>query len=515
MATARQKRTDKQRADEYLKKLEAAQKSNEVNPFEHRADQLARIDRAKNDVVYMVQTYLPHYATAECAKFQKDAAIEVSQEMVIYIFLEWFRGAAKSVWANVIIPLWLWIRGEDVFFCLMSDSKERAEDLIADVQAELEANPLLLHDFGEQKNLGSWEYGDFATTDQRFIGKSFGIKKKVRGVRLKHRRPNLWSIDDLETPDTIANPKTMRKQAERIERDILPTMTGDIRRLIYACNRFARVMTQTILQERHPSWRVRQVKAYDRVTYKPTWKSMYSAEYYKQQELDMGIPAAYAEYLHESKLEGSVFSEEQIQWAELPALQEMKMIIVHWDIAYTANEKSDYNAIKAWGLHYRNFHLIDCYVKQSEMRQAVEWMCNFKQSLPQGVNVIFQYESQFWNGEVQRIIEEVEEEYCIDLNLSKVNCPKSNKLGRIIKMQPYYQNGRIFYNEKLKSHSDTQVGIMQLCAIEEGSNEHDDSPDSDQQAISKLELYCTRSSKKNSGDKSYRTGKMKRKNHIV
>lgn len=314
---ATQRKTDKEKAELYLKKLEIVRKANDVNPFETKKEQEDRIRRSKEDVVYMVMTYLPHYATAECAKFQEDAANEIADDVLIKIFLEWFRGAAKSVWANVIIPLWLWMREDYMFFCQMSDSLERAQELIADVQAELEGNPLLIHDFGVQKRDGDWEYGNFSTIDQRFIGKSFGIRKKVRGVRVKNRRPTYWSIDDLETPDTIASPKRMRKQAGIIERDVVPTMTGPIRRVVYANNRFARVMTQTILQERHPSWVVRQIKAYNKVTYQPAWPAMYSSEYYKQQEVDMGIPAAYAEYLHESKIEGSVFSEDQIQWAKL------------------------------------------------------------------------------------------------------------------------------------------------------------------------------------------------------
>ncbi len=508
---ATQRKTDKQKADAYLKKLEIAQKANEVNPFETKAEQKERKQRVINDVVYMVQTYLPHYATADCAPFQINAAQQIADDVLIKMFLEWFRGAAKSVWANVIIPLWLWMRHEEVFFCLMSDSVERAEELLADVQAELEGNQLLIHDFGAQKSSGDWEYGNFSTIDQRFIGKAFGIKKKVRGVRVKQRRPNLWVIDDLETPDTISNPKRMRKQADRIERDILPTMTGDIRRLLYANNRFERIMTQTILQERHPNWTIDQIKAYNKVTHEPTWKGMYSRKYYKEQEEAMGLVAAYAEYLHESKLEGSIFSEDQIQWAKMPDLMEFKMILVHWDIAYTDNETSDYNAVRAWGLHGHNFWLVDCYVKQSKMKKAVAWMCQFKKQLPKGVNVVFQYESQFWNGEVQRAIDEVEEEFNISLNLMKVLCPKVNKLMRMITMQPYYQNSRTYYNENLKSHSDTQIGIMQLCAVEEGSSEHDDSPDADQQAISKLELYCTPGGNKNKGDKWWRAGKMKSK----
>ncbi len=512
MATSRAK-ADKLRAEKYLKKLDIVRKANDVNPFESKMEQEARITRAGNDIEYMVETYLPHYAMAKCADFHIEFADMVEADPLFIGFAEWGRGLAKSVWCNIIIPLHLWMRGEDVFMCLLSDSKERAQELLADIQAELEGNPLLINDFGTQKCEGDWEIGNFKTIDQRFIGMAFGIKKKVRGVRVKQRRPSLWIIDDLETPDTISNHKRMRKQADQIERDILPTMTGKVRRLLYANNKFARVMTQTILQERHPDFIVHQVKAYDKVTYEPAW-NYYTKEYYRQLEKAMGIVAAYAEYLHETKLEGANFTEDQIQWSKLPPLEEFKMIIAHWDIAYAGNSKSDYNAIKVWGLHGADFWLIDCYVKQSKMKQAVAWLCDFKSRLPDGINFLAQYESQFWNEEVQRNIQEAEDTYNIALNLVKVLCPKVNKIMRMITMQPYYQNSRMYYNEKLKSHSDTQVGIMQLCAVEEGMTEHDDSPDADQQCVSALEKYSTpRKSKK--GRKPFRTGKMRRTHEML
>jgi len=505
------KKTNRELAEQYLKKLDIVRKSNEVNPFESKAEQLERVNRAKRDVKFFVERYLPHYATAECAKFQVDFAMMVKKDPLFIGFAEWGRGLAKSVWCDIIIPLWLWINDEDVFLCIMSDSKERASELLADVQAELEGNPLLIHDFGAQRCEGDWEVGNFKTIDQRFIGMAFGIKKKVRGIRVKQRRPSLWVIDDLETPDTISNPKRMNKQAKIIEADVIATMTGNHRRLLYANNKFARVMTQTILQERHKKWVVHQVKAYNKATYKPAWESMYSKAFYKKMEEDMGIDNAHAEYNHEPKLKGKVFSEEQVQWCKIPDLSSFKMIISHWDIAYTDNEESDYNAVRVWGLMDRNFYLIDCYVKQSKMKRAVEWMCHFKKGLPKGINIIFQYESQFWNGEVQRSIDEAENENQVDLNLMKVDLPRTNKTARIITMQPYFQNSRIYYNEQLKSHSDTQVGLIQLCAIEEGSDEHDDAPDSDQRAISNLEKYCIPAKNKRDGEKSWRTGKMKNK----
>jgi len=286
------------------------------------------------------------------------------------------------------------------------------------------------------------------------------------------------------------------------------------RRLLYANNRFARVMTQTILQEKHPKWVVDEIKAYNKATYEPAW-NYYTKEYYMQQEENMGIPAAYAEYNHETKLEGSNFKEDDIQWCNLPEWSEFEMIISHWDIAYTDNEQSDYNAIKVWGVKNRKFYLIDCFVRQCKMRIACRWMCEFKKNVPENANILFQYEGQFWNEEVQRNIEEAEDEAGVFLNIMKIDTPHTNKLGRILKMVPYYQNSRIYYNEELKSHNDTQVGIMQLCAVEEGSGEHDDSPDADQQAIFALEKYTSGSRQRKDGGKTYRVGKMKHKRYTI
>ncbi len=508
---------DKEKVDSYLRRLELA-RTTTVDAFETLTDKMNAIQRAKWDVEFMVNRYFKHYATADCADFQIAFAEMVADNPLIKGFAEWGRGLAKSVWCNVIIPFWLWLRGEDVFMCVMSDSKERAEDLIADIQAEFEGNEVIINDFGVQRSKGSWEYGNFMTIDQRFIGKAFGIRKKVRGVRIQQRRPNLWVIDDLETPETIGNPKRMEKQARVIERDVIPTMTDkQHRRLLYANNRFARVMTQTILQEKHPKWTVHHIKAYNKATYEPAWPSMYDPEYYQQQEEDMTIVGAYAEYNHETKLEGKNFSEDDIQYCELPDLHDLEMIISHWDIAYTDNDKSDYNAVKVWGVKNRKFYLIDCFVKQAKMKLACNWMCEFKKSLPDDVIVIFQYESQFWNEEVQRNIEEAEDEHDVDLNIMSVDIPRGNggKLGRMLKMVPYYHNSRIFYNRELKSHNDTQVGIMQLCAVEEGSDEKDDSPDADQYAITALEKYTTSSKQQDQSKKPYQVGKMKRKDYTL
>ena len=120
------------------------------------------------------------------------------------------------------------------------------------------------------------------------------------------------------------------------------------------------------------------------------------------------------------------------------------------------------------------------------------------------VRVTWRFEAQFWNDEVKRTIKEVEDEENIKLNLIKVDTPKGKKYDRMESMQPYYQNGRPYYNEDKKAHKDTQTGLQQLYGIEPGYRTKDDSPDADEQAIKYLETFIRTSSFKT------RTGKMKK-----
>ncbi|MBV5336896.1 MAG: hypothetical protein J0653_02595, partial [Deltaproteobacteria bacterium] len=89
---------------------------------------------------------------------------------------------AKSVWADVIIPLYLWINDDIGYMVIVGNTETHAKILLSDLQAEFEANSKLIHDFGEQKLMGSWEDGYFQTKNG-FLCKAFGMRQSVRGLR--------------------------------------------------------------------------------------------------------------------------------------------------------------------------------------------------------------------------------------------------------------------------------------------------------------------------------------------
>lgn len=480
---------DKIALKKYQEKLKLIRSSGgALNAYETEADKLARIERAKKDVKFMVEYYFPHFATSECADFQVEFAKLVKKNPTFKGFAEWGRAQAKSVWNDVLIPFWLWINDEPVYLVLIGNSHGRACQLLDDIKAEFEANPRIIADFGEQKNLGAWEDGFFVTKGG-FIGQALGTGQSVRGLRVGSRRPTHIVPDDIEIKDTIKNPKRQLEIVKWIEGDLIPTMDGDIRRFIQANNKAYPVMIQTLLQERHPNWKIHHIKAYDPVTYAPTWHQKYDKDYFKNIESDIGRLAALAEYNNEPHVEGTIFKEEMIQWGKMPRLDHFKIIIGHWDVAFAGSATSDYNAVRVWGLYGSDFWYIDSFVKRTKMRAAIEWMCLFQIELPKNVIVHWRFEAQFWNDEIERTIAEIEEQYGIKLNIIKVQIEKVKKYDRMLTMHPYYQNGRVFYNIKKKAHTDTQVGMSQLLGLEPGYRTNDDAPDADQQCFENLGKY--------------------------
>jgi len=482
------KRAEKLAYERYLRQLRLAASAGQVDPYETPEQKRARIERAKKDSAFMVRYYFPHFASAESAGFQIHFAKKVKRNKLFKGFAQWGRGLAKSVWNDVFIPFWLWINGEPVYLVIIGDSETKAKQLLGDIMAEFEANPRIKNDFGEQKNLGSWEDGFFVTKGG-FIGQALGTGQNVRGLRIQSKRPTHIVVDDIETRDINKNPKRQREITEWIERALIPTMDGPIRRFVYAHNKYAPQMIQTMLQERHPDWYVHNVNAYDPVTYQPAWPEKYDRDYYRQLEKEIGRLAAMAEYNNEPHKEGAIFKWEMIQWAPLPRLTSFDMIAGRWDVAYAGTANSDYNAVRVWGLKDGRFYYIDGYVRQSKMIDAVRWIADFQRRLPKNVIVHWGYEAQFWNDELERTIRQVEREIGIPLSMTKIQRPRVSKYNRILSLHPYYQNGRIYYNEKLKSNVDCQTGIAQLLGIEPGYKGHDDAPDADEMAISYLSKF--------------------------
>lgn len=479
---------DKRSLEEWRKKVKLLREQTHINPHETKQDQEARVERAKKDYEYFVSFYLPTFATTKTPDFHISTARRIKRNHKHYEWLKWGRGLAKSVLADVTVPLWLWINNEISFMLLIGQEKDKAAVLLDDLRLQFEANQRLIHDFGVQKNLGYWETG-FFITKSGFIAKSIGMGQEPRGLRVGGTRPDYIVCDDWETKDTLKNHKRQDEFADWLLKGIIPTMDGDRERVLLAQNHFAPRMIFSKIVEENKGWRINQQGAFDPVTLLPVWKEKYPENYYRDRIGVMGSIEANAEYNNDPHIEGKIFTDDMIQWANLPRLNSFEAIIGTWDVAFAGSSTSDYNAVRVWGLHEGKKYLIDCFVRRSKIKAPLEWIAEFQKNLPKTVSVPFQFEAQFWNDEIYRTIGEVEKEYGFMLVLSKSERPRMKKYDRILEMHPQYQNGRIYYNAKLKDHNDTKQGLIQLKGIEPGYKGHDDAPDADKEAFDYLDNF--------------------------
>lgn len=484
------RRGDKKRAArliaDYRRRLEVIRQSDGFDPEETAQEKQARIARCLADPVAFAETYFPHYCTSVSGPFQRRTALAVMKDKGTRRIVRWGRAHAKSVWADIIIPIWLWARKEPMYLVIIGSSFEKAKGLLSDVQAEFEVNPRLITDFGNQQLNGDWTDGRFVTIGG-FIGQALGRGQSVRGLRRRAQRPTMIVLDDIETTELCKNPKRLNEVVRWVERDVLGTFDGPIQRLLLANNRFAKDMVQVRLEKKHPDWVVDQVDAYDPVTYEPAWPGKYTAKYWRDLEASSGTLAVHAEYLNRPHEEGSIFTDELFHTGKPPALNHFIKLVGHWDVAYAGTATADYNAVRVWGLDKDlRYWLLGCFVKQSKMRAAVDWMVDFDKRLPPTVVVHWQYESQFWNEELERTINDARDAAGHELRIKKAELVKAHKYDRILSLHGYYQNGRIWFSEKLTGLNDHEVGLDQLKGIEPGYSGHDDAPDADERAITEL-----------------------------
>lgn len=137
------------------------------------------------------------------------------------------RGAAKTTWLFLALPLWALAHGHRRSFLAFSLTAEQAQGHLANLRMELDANELLLHDFPElaprrvrgARNTAATVVSSGATIAARGLGAS------TLGYRSGTDRPDLIVGDDLE-PDSADHTIAARdKILARVTDSILPMGT--------------------------------------------------------------------------------------------------------------------------------------------------------------------------------------------------------------------------------------------------------------------------------------------------
>ncbi len=464
---------------QYQAKLTGIFEATEVDSCEGLAVRNARKTQLLEDYAGFAMYYFPHYCTGKPAKFHVNLANTLSKKKKAKLVRKWARSLAKSTNAVIMIPIWLMLRGELKFMVVASATEDSAIGLLSDLQAELEANQRLIHDFGEFQKLGSWELGDFRTKNNvRF--KAIGRRQSPRGLRSKQNRPDYIVCDDLDDDELVKNEKRVKLAYKWAMSALFGSFSVKGGRFLFMGNLISKT---SILQMAcdNPKFEVEQINLLDE-NGNPSW-DYYTLEDCNDMIDTMGFILAQREYFHNPVVEGTIFKDEYFQYKKRLPLQTYESIICYTDPSFTSNAKSDHKATILLGKWKHEYHLLKGYTGIVPISTMVDWWYDIIKFVNGEANVEYWMEENMLQFLIMHEVDAESKNRAFPLPIRGDKRKKPDKFGRIVAMSPIFEKGYFFISITEKDNHHIKNIISQFTLIEKGSSAPDDAPDATEGAM--------------------------------
>lgn len=464
---------------------------------ESEDDREQRRAKARKDYKYFVRHYFPHYATADCAWFHVRAAKLILKYKLLRIILAWFRGAAKSVHADIMIPMWLKMQVPRQFntMVLVNKSYDGAKQLLSDLQAELQGNHRYINDYGEQLKMGSWEEGEFSTKD----GTAFfamGLKQSPRGLRERQYRPDLIILDDIDDDMTVRNEALVDDRVQWILRSLIPAMDIGRGRVIVANNiihdhsiiskllrkyeeilKTRRSKGQGVDDPEDTHYHISRVNIRDEEGHL-TWPEKMTDREVDNLEQELGYSVAQTELYNNPILEGKIFQREWFTFQRVPFLHQFSDLVAYYDGGYKNTGTSDSKSLCLVGLRDGKYYLVKTYTGRASRMQAVDWHYDLHGWLQaKGVTARWYMEEVFMLDILYDDFEAASKERGFFIPVMGDKRKKPDKDLRIQATAGAFERGAVWLNQAEENNHHMKALVEQYLAFQPGKKTLKDGPD--------------------------------------
>jgi predicted phage terminase large subunit-like protein len=443
-------------------------------PNETPTEKLRRQEALRKDFQAFCNYYFAEYCKSPFGWFHLKAEKAITANPDVFCVLEWPREHAKSVFANLLMPMWLMARGELTGMVTVSANQDKASTLLSDVQAQLEHNALWENDYGSAKNQGNWSEDHFITNSG--IGFwAFGRGQSPRGIRAGAQRPNYCNADDLDDKTIVRNIVRVREVRDWLMEDLYGALGLKGARFVVSGNRIHKesILAHVVgdIEETDPKRDgITHIKVYalenpktHRKDYNgtPAWHQNHTREAIMNRRARIGERAWRREYFHEHTEEG----------------------IVYGDPSWKNTQASDYKAVVAVGSASGKLYIISSFCRQSSIAaMAKEYYTIYHRYADKARYYIEGglVQDILYRDEFTRLDQELGFILPIRIDTRK----KGDKYTRIENLTPLFERGMVYFNEANRSDSGMQALVMQLLAFPAGN---DDGPDALHGAISYIQ----------------------------
>ncbi len=454
----------------------------DVDPNEPTEIKEARRQRLEADPEQWFSYYFKQYCTASPAQFHKDATQRVIANTEFYEVRIWSRELAKST-RTMLEVLYLTLVGHPAdnarvkkkYALLISNSLDNATRLLMPYKTNLECNELLLHDYGQQVQSGSWQAAEFITRSGAAF-RALGVGQSPRGARNEEARPDILLFDDIDTDADCLNGDIVRKKWRWIEEAAIGTRSvSQPTTIIFCGNLIAHDSCMARAQQFADHAGIVNIRNDDGLS---SWPEKNTEEHIARVLKQKSHASMLKEYFNNPVSEGAVFK--QVSWKDLPDIHEYDGLVCYTDPSYS--DEGDFKATVLVGKWQDEFHIIACFLEQTTIAQMIQWHIDIASRLP--VPCRFYMEQVFMQHTLIDQVNNEARKRGVRLCVQPDNRKKTNKYARIeLLLEPLNRNGQLFLNEQERNNPHMQRLEQQFLAFGPGSRSHDDGPDAVEGAI--------------------------------
>jgi hypothetical protein len=512
------KRIDQQALEAYQLKSREIQAATAYLPEETSGERKARLRRCKKDYNYFVMYYFPHYAKGECGRFQiefANAILKFKNGCNMFA-AEWARGHAKSVHADIFIPLWLMLNDELGGMVLIGKSFAAAKKLLGDVQNELAHNNRFIADYGEQISYGDWAEGEFTTREGiNFV--AGGLGSPIRGSRKGAKRPTYAVLDDIDDDEMCRNQSRVLNTLDWIFEALHPALEVDNWRIVMANNRIAKnSILAHFVGDTKPGKPKRIGLYHSKINAfndkgEPSWSEYYTKEALQKKIAAMPYKSARKEYFNDPITEGRVFNAEWIRWTKAIPAHKHEYVLCYIDPSW--KEGRDFKAARVMGKLGTQRRHLRAFNRQESITKLVVWCYDLYEELVLNAKhscaFEFYMESNFMQDTHLDDFKKEGEKRGYQLPIRGDDRKKPNKAARIEIMASDYERGFVEYDESQEQDPDMLLAIEHTLLFEEGSKTPDDAPDAEEggafklKKIAQIETFERRVGKRQTSKNNY------------
>lgn len=368
------KATDRQAARDWDAYYESFIADVYADQYETLEEQKARIKRLESNFEEWKKYYFHKYCSAPPAPFHVESskyALEHPESIIARI---WAREMAKDV-VTMIETIYQDLTGVKKCILLISNSYEKAEDLITPYRLNLEKNERLIRDYGVQQLIGSWTAGGFITT-RGTAYYAIGAGQSPRGLKNEEIRPDKLIFTDVDTDEDVRNGNIIDKRWKWSESAAYGTrsVSKDFQ-IVWLGNKIAKDCC--IVRAAEKADRVEVVNLIDE-NGESTWKEKNTPDRVERIKNMFSTAVFQAEYMNNPLSEGDVFKE--LTYGEVPPLEQFQFIVNYGDPSPSNNKSKKASYKSLWSIGFLNgkYYIIKGFVDHVTNAEFVEWYYHLK-----------------------------------------------------------------------------------------------------------------------------------------